>query len=243
MTAADTGTILRRVQALLAKADSTEFEEEAETLRVKANELIARHSITAAMLAAEGRWTDDLNKIEIWITGAYSHNQATLLHYIAQIFNCKTVAYPTARGSKTLGKVIVVGYQSDLDVVQGLFQILNTQAVHGCARAVVPYYEHGRSYRNSWWHGFNRTIFSRLKSAHTAAVAQAEDTSSGTSAALVLVDRAARVERYRDELFSNLRKSAKRVARSEQGYVSGKRAGARADIGQSRIGGQRAAIR
>lgn len=242
MTTADTGTILRRVQALLAKADSTEFEEEAETLRVKANELIARHSISAAMLAAEGRQADDLNKIEIRITGAYSHNQATLLHYIAQIFNCKTVAHPTSAGSKTIGEVSVVGYQSDLDIVQGLFQIINTQAVHGCARTLVPHWEHGRSYRNSWWHGFNRTIFSRLKSAHTAAVAQAEDTSSGTSAALVLVGRAKRVELYRDELFSNLRTS-KRVARSNTGYGDGKQAGARADIGQSRIGGQRVAIR
>lgn len=242
MTAADTPTILRRVQALLAKADSTEFEEEAETLRVKANELIANHGVSAAMLAAEGRQADELGKIEIKISGAYSHNQATLLHYIAQIFNCSTVAHPVKAGSRTIGKATLVGYQSDLDIVAGLFQIINTQAVHGCARTTVPYYEHGRAYRNSWWFGFNRVIFARLKAAHTAAVQETPATSSGTSAELVLVDRAAKVEAYRKELFSRTR-TTQRHSRSNTGYNVGKQAGARADIGQSRIGGQRAAIR
>jgi hypothetical protein len=242
MTAADTPTILRRVQALLAKADSTEFEEEAETLRVKANELITRHSISAAMLAAEGRQADALAKIEIKISGAYSHNQATLLHYIAQIFNCSTVAHPVKAGSRTIGKCTVVGYHSDLDIVEGLFQIINTQAVHGCARAVVPYYEHGRAYRNSWWFGFNRVVFARLKQAHTTAVQEASASSSGASAELVLVDRAAKVEAYRKELFAHTR-TTHRQSRSNIGYGAGKQAGARADIGQSRVGGSRTAIR
>ena len=242
MTTADTGTILRRVQALLAKADSTEFEEEAEALRVKANELIATHSITATMLAAEGRSADALGKVIIYFTGAYTHNQASLLTGIANVFNCKAVHYAAPGGRKTLDKAVVVGYSSDLDVVEGLFRIINMQAVHECAQTIPPAWEHGRTYRNSWWFGFNRVVHGRLKKAHATAVRQASATSNGISAALVLVDRAAKVEAYRDEIFSNLRTS-KRHARSSFGYCDGKAAGARADIGQSRVGGQRSALR
>ena len=44
--------VLDRVRALLAKAESTEFPEEAEALTAKAQELMARHSIDEALLAA-----------------------------------------------------------------------------------------------------------------------------------------------------------------------------------------------
>jgi hypothetical protein len=43
---------LERVRALLAKAESTEFDEKAEALTEKAQELMTRYSIDAALLAA-----------------------------------------------------------------------------------------------------------------------------------------------------------------------------------------------
>jgi hypothetical protein len=242
MTTADTGTILRRVQALLAKADSTEFEEEAEALRVKANELIATHGISAAMLAAEGRQADALGSIKVEFSGAYTHNQAVLLGVIARVFSCKCVQH-SMPGRRTVSSMTVVGYDSDLEIVNGLFQIINTQGMHGCASATPPPWEHGRTYRNSWWFGFNREISDRLKAAHASAMAQAQATSDGTSAALVLVDRSKRVEAYVGELFPSLGKVGRRTARSSSGYSSGRQAGARADIGQGRVGGSRTAIR
>jgi hypothetical protein len=47
--------MLSRVRALLAKAESTEFPEEAEALSSRAQELMARHSIDDAFLAAAGQ--------------------------------------------------------------------------------------------------------------------------------------------------------------------------------------------
>ncbi|MFD0330099.1 DUF2786 domain-containing protein [Streptacidiphilus monticola] len=44
--------MLGRIRALLAKAESTDFPEEAEALSAKAQELMARHSIDAALLSA-----------------------------------------------------------------------------------------------------------------------------------------------------------------------------------------------
>ena len=46
------GRVLDKVRALLAKAESTEFEEEADALTAKAQELMARHAIDQAMVAA-----------------------------------------------------------------------------------------------------------------------------------------------------------------------------------------------
>ena len=45
--------ILGKIRALLAKAESTEFPEEAEALSARAQELMAKHSIDHALLAAQ----------------------------------------------------------------------------------------------------------------------------------------------------------------------------------------------
>ena len=50
--------MLGRVRALLAKAESTEFPEEAEALSARAQELMARYSIDYAVLAAGSGDTD-----------------------------------------------------------------------------------------------------------------------------------------------------------------------------------------
>ncbi|RST20878.1 bifunctional 3'-5' exonuclease/DNA polymerase [Streptomyces sp. WAC04770] len=50
--------MLTRIRALLAKAEATGFPEEAEALTAKAQELMARHSIDEALLAARSHSTD-----------------------------------------------------------------------------------------------------------------------------------------------------------------------------------------
>lgn len=47
--------VLARVRALLAKAESTEFPDEAEALLAKAQALISRHAIDRAAVAGETR--------------------------------------------------------------------------------------------------------------------------------------------------------------------------------------------
>ena len=51
--------ILDKVRALLAKAESTEFPEEAEAYTAKAQELMARHRIDRAVLGATGRGSEE----------------------------------------------------------------------------------------------------------------------------------------------------------------------------------------
>ena len=45
--------MLSRIRALLAKAEATEYAEEAEALSARAQELMAKYSIDQALLAAE----------------------------------------------------------------------------------------------------------------------------------------------------------------------------------------------
>src|ERR1035437_9378523 len=51
--------ILGKIRALLAKAESTEFTEEAEALSARAQELMAKYSIDHALLAAEAGRKDE----------------------------------------------------------------------------------------------------------------------------------------------------------------------------------------
>ncbi|SCF93886.1 Protein of unknown function, partial [Streptomyces sp. Ncost-T6T-2b] len=57
--AADEPRMLTRIRALLAKAEATGFPEEAEALTTKAQELMARHTIDEALLAARTQSRDD----------------------------------------------------------------------------------------------------------------------------------------------------------------------------------------
>ena len=48
--------VLAKVRALLAKAESTTFEAEAEALTAKAHQLMVRHTIDEALVAGRGGW-------------------------------------------------------------------------------------------------------------------------------------------------------------------------------------------
>src|SRR3546814_6950063 len=75
---------LRRVQAMLAKAESTQFPAEAEALLAKAQELMSRHAIDEAMLQSAGRAASDaVTTTAVVTTAPYAGAQASLLGAIA----------------------------------------------------------------------------------------------------------------------------------------------------------------
>src|SRR3546814_127112 len=70
---------LRRVQAMLAKAESTQFPAEAEALLAKAQELMSRHAIDEAMLQSAGRAASDAVTTTVVVTTApYAGAKASL---------------------------------------------------------------------------------------------------------------------------------------------------------------------
>ena len=114
--------MLSRIRALLAKAESTEFAQEAEALSGRAQELMAKYSIDHALLAAETGQAEKPGGRRIAVDNPYEAPKATLLQTVAQANRCRVV------WSRELGLVTVIGFPADLDAVELLFTSLLVQA-------------------------------------------------------------------------------------------------------------------
>jgi len=131
--------LLGRIRALLAKAESTEFAEEAEALSARAQQLMAKYSIDHALLAAESGRTEAPGGRRIAVDNPYEAPKATLLQTVAQANRCRVV------WSRELGLVTVIGFPADLDAVELLFTSLLVQANGAMLRAGARKDSYGRS--------------------------------------------------------------------------------------------------
>jgi len=114
--------MLGRIRSLLAKAESTEFPEEAEALSARAQALMAAYSIDHALLAAESGRPDQPGARRIPVDNPYEAQKTTLLQIVAQANRCQVV------WARELGLVTVIGFPADLDVAELLFTSLLVQA-------------------------------------------------------------------------------------------------------------------
>jgi hypothetical protein len=149
------GRLLERVRALLAKAESTTFPEEADALTAKAQELMTRHSIDQAMLdagrgagaAAEGR--------RVGIDDPYAGPKSLLLSRVADANRCRAVWLGD------LGCSDVFGGAGDLDAVELLFTSLLRQAT--AAMLAERPARRTRAFRQSFLVAFAVRIGERLR--------------------------------------------------------------------------------
>lgn len=120
---ADSNAMLAKIRAMLDKADSTEFPEEAATYRAKAEELMVKYRIEEEELLAK----DPTSVSPLWGDVAlvgYSPFQESYLHmfhYIAQHCGIKVAyewAYPEGRATIYAR---TVGYEADLRYAEALF--------------------------------------------------------------------------------------------------------------------------
>lgn len=230
--------VLRRVLGLLDKADSTEFEAEAEALRERAERLILTYGIERAMLAAKGEVTDEVTTIEIKFEDPFSNQKADLLHFIADALNCKAIGHRpvdsrgrTVRGSKKMAKAVVVGYASDLEQVELLYTSLLLQSARKVALVQGLSAGDTRSLRSSFLYGFSVRAGERLTELYRRTTREV----GGTGAALVLVDREAKVDAAVRQLAPRMSTSRRRYYPDP--YEAGVAAANSADMGQSRFGG------
>jgi hypothetical protein len=162
--------MLQRVRGLLAKAESTTFPDEAEALTAKAQELMARHAIDAAVLAAEsGRPVAGATARRLGVDDPYAAAKAMLLEAISSANRCRSV------WTKGYGYATVFGDEGDLEAVELLYTSLLVQA----ARAMLteaggagrPNAGRTRSYRQSFLVAFALRIGDRLREAVEEATA------------------------------------------------------------------------
>lgn len=121
--------MLMRIRALLAKAEATGFPEEAEALSAKAQELMARHSIDEALLAARTHAKDAPGACRIGVEPPYETAKAVLLDAVAGTNRCRAV------WNESLGFSTVVGFEPDLEAVELLYTSLLVQATAAMTKA------------------------------------------------------------------------------------------------------------
>jgi hypothetical protein len=233
--------MLSRIRSLLAKAESTEFPEEAEALSARAQELMAKYSIDHALLAARAGNKEQPGGRRIAVDNPYEGPKVTLLNTVAEANRCRAV------WSKDVGLVTVVGFPADLDAVELLFTSLLVQANAAMIRAGGKKDEFGRSrtrsFRQSFLISYAIRIGERLAEAAGHAEQEAvarqraarreatgEDTaidagSAGTDLVPFLAARRVAVDDTVDELFGSRLTTGRAVrATDAEGWVSGRAA-------------------
>lgn len=230
-------TYLKRVQALLDKAESTPYQAEAEALIAKAQELMGRHAIDEAMLADAGKPDDEIVPHLMVVSAPYANAKSLLLGSIANANRCRVIT-----GASSGGQVYatVVGHQTDVDTVEVLYTALSLQAVRFMVAATVPPHDTPRRFRHSFLLSYAVRIGERLQEVDRETQAEAEREQvaapSGRSVSLVLASREEQVDKAVADAFPHLR--TRRVQSSSgAGHVSGRSAANRASLGGRGLGG------
>jgi hypothetical protein len=223
--------VLRRIRGLLAKAESTEFPEEAEALTAKAQELMTRHAVDDALLEADPSTAGGpvVGARRVHVQDPYVRAKMQLLAAVAEANGVRVVWY------STLGIANVVGVPSDVASVELLFTSLLLQAAQALSAAERPLGRRSasRSFRRSFLLGYAHRIGERLQTARQRATAEAA-AERGIDLLPVLRDRQAAVEERVAELFPRLRRSTNRTTVDPGGWHAGRAAAEQAEVGRRR---------
>lgn len=212
---------LGRIRALLAKAEATNFPEEAEALTAKAQELTARYSVDEALLAAEAPAKDAPGAWRIGVEPPYEQAKAVLLDAVATANHCRAV------WNEPFGFSTVVGFAADLEVVELLYTSLLVQATHAMTKAETAQRAGGRkrtkTFRQSFLAAYAHRMGTRLA---TAAETQVTD-----ELLPVLASREVAVTSETDRMFPRTTTTRLRGVSDEAGWWEGARAADRAQVG------------
>jgi len=213
--------LFAKVRAMLRKAESTEFEKEAETFYAKAQELMLTWAIDEEELWAsepDMRPTPRIITFEIPARKTGVMAKRVILAGCARANSCSTWYSGSVMS--------VAGYDSDLLFVDMLYTSIVTQMsmalAFGLAKSST---DDPKSYRASFMDGYSSRIYRRLNATRKEA--------SGTSASMEVALRSRKeiVESFVDQLGLDLQSTSRssRVG-SVEGYRGGQEAASKADI-------------
>lgn len=153
--------VLNRVRGLLAKAESTQFPEEAEALSAKAQELMNRHAFERAAVDADAHVPQTATSRRMWLDKSYFDGKAQLVHIVAGANRSRAVVY------SKIGFVALVGEEMDLEIVELLSTSLLVQATRAMVAAGSQSTKgaeaRSRAYRKSFLFAYADRIGERLR--------------------------------------------------------------------------------
>jgi hypothetical protein len=160
--------ILAKVRGLLAKAESTDFDEEAEALSAKAQELMSRYALDRALLDHGHGLRQQASICRIWLDNPYITAKAMLVAAVASANRCCTVL------DDRFGCTTVVGDEGDLRAVELLATSLLLQGTRAMlstgSQLSLSGVSRTRSYRQAFLAAYASRIGERLRLANEASV-------------------------------------------------------------------------
>jgi hypothetical protein len=198
--------VLDKIGKLLAQAEGTDNEHEADAFVTRAQELATTYAVDLELArsrqaARRLRNTDDAfeqRRLVIGERGKRGNRQLVVLYLVVAQNN--DVMVNVANDSTF---VLGFGYPADLDVVEQLWASLATQMASAAARRLRDG-EHREagiaavSWRLSFYEGWMHAVQKRLEAARARAVKQHDKAEPATSGALVLRQKAERVKAFHD---------------------------------------------
>lgn len=237
---------LRKVQALLAKAESTDFEAEAEALMAKARDLMLAHSIDEMAARSRGERAAEQPVVvafEFSTSDTSASGKGVLLDVAGRMNGVRVLFWPNRRGSNR-GKVradgtrsgvasqwcYLVGYESDVAMTTMTYASMLVQATRfGAAAFKSEWTKDGKSaYMTAFFMGFASRVQRRLD--------ELKPVQSKGSVELVSL-RDSGVDRAVDERFGNNIGQKNHSSHSDAGKAAGWVAGGKFDISSGKIGG------
>lgn len=215
--------IIRRVRALLAKAERTDNPHEAEAFSAKAFAMMDEHRLDEATVRGSAPGSIVRHQYELARKAKYLRPSLGLLGAVAKHYGV-IVMVPSTGNSK---RPSLVGDPDDIAAVILMFESLMIQRDRAILAVPVPPYTNTNSYRSSMAYGFASKIGNRLTTLR-ATVA-----STGTGTALELLDRGARVLEH---LGNPTPRNTNAASVDPHGVREGVNAAMGADLGQDRIG-------
>ncbi|MBN1172646.1 MAG: DUF2786 domain-containing protein [Micromonosporaceae bacterium] len=219
--------ILAKITACLALAEHGATPAERETAAAKAAALMARHNIDQAQArASRGEQPEELTIFPFAVSGDDGHGRAraSLAIKVAEAMGCRGIHKPAPAGRPYTA--IITGPTSDVHSLRLLLPLIVAQAHYAAAHHGTPAERRRRTYLPSFLLGYGATVAQRI----TARRRPLFDETTNPGTALILADRASRLDALIAERFGTLTDLARPRVRDDA-IAAGVIAGRSADLG------------
>jgi hypothetical protein len=246
--------MMNRIQALLAKAESTTSTHEADAYSAKAEELMLAYGIERSMLdAKKGSHSDKIVTKHMYFTGSYDSALVTLAwstcRSLGTVQNLLTKSGWDPNTKKKAQALYLIGYESDVDAAIVLITSLQLQALSAQKRWWSTF--DGKQFmsgmdkfveRRSFIEGFGRGAAARIKETMSKAEATYEQEHGEGCLVPVKNHRAQSIDAYISETYNVSKGRGGNRRGGMHGGGAGQAAGRNADTGGTRVSGGRQAI-
>ena len=228
--------VIRKVEALLERANNTDFPEEAKSCQQKAQELMTKFQVEESSLFGSCKTETIINR-KIEVSTPFTIDKISLLNNIARENFCRVL-----RGKNY---AVIYGYESDIELVLTMYRmLLNTMIIEMMTEldkfrgTLDSQLVSTISWKKSFFAGYAQTIGQRLREAKKNQVDSVAKSTGNDKFALVLKSKEQSILDYW-ETIDKLPGSTRSVS-SNSGYGAGKSSAGRADLGQTRVTSTRA---